>query len=137
MALPVQIHSPSFPHPTFSSSGHRNRIHSRIRVRSQVSENSELASHNRLETVATARGGIRGPERDSQVEKSEELISEQLGLMYDDGYGTHSVVDYLGAAREMVRPDGGPPRWFCPVDCGRPIDGSPLLLFLPGNGYGT
>lgn len=102
-----------------------------------MSENSELASHNRVETVATARGGIRGPERDSQVEKSEELISEQLGLMYDDGYGTHNVVDYLGAAREMVRPDGGPPRWFCPVECGRPIDGSPLLLFLPGNGYGT
>ncbi|KAA8545000.1 hypothetical protein F0562_019783 [Nyssa sinensis] len=32
----------------------------------------------------------------------------------------------------MIRPDGGPPRWFCPVECGRPLKGSPLLLFLPG-----
>ncbi|RZC57565.1 hypothetical protein C5167_004869 [Papaver somniferum] len=28
--------------------------------------------------------------------------------------------------------DGGPPRWFCPVECGKPIKGSPVLLFLPG-----
>ncbi|KAL7153402.1 hypothetical protein ABFS83_04G166500 [Erythranthe nasuta] len=28
--------------------------------------------------------------------------------------------------------DGGPPRWFSPVECGRRSTGSPLLLFLPG-----
>ncbi|XP_058083370.1 phytyl ester synthase 1, chloroplastic-like isoform X3 [Magnolia sinica] len=58
--------------------------------------------------------------------------SNGLELLYDGGYGTHSVIDYLDAATEMIRPDGGPPRWFCPVSCGRPMNGSPLLLFLPG-----
>ncbi|KAK1257380.1 Acyltransferase-like protein [Acorus gramineus] len=35
--------------------------------------------------------------------------------------------------------DGGPPRWFSPVECGPDrLEGSPLLLFLPGfHGIGT
>lgn len=61
------------------------------------------------------------------------VISEELEVLWDDGYGTDSVKDYLDAAKEIIKPDGGPPRWFCPVDCGRPLKGSPTLLFLPGN----
>ncbi|PKA57490.1 Acyltransferase-like protein [Apostasia shenzhenica] len=55
-----------------------------------------------------------------------------LEVLYDDGSGTLSVKDYLDAAREIIRPDGGPPRWFCPPECGQPIKDAPLLLFLPG-----
>lgn len=101
-----------------------------------MSENSELASRDRVKTVASDNGGIGGGGRKSHVQKPEGLLSERLGLLYGDGYGTHSVADYLDGAREMVRPDGGPPRWFSPVDCGSPIEGSPVLLFLPGNCYG-
>ncbi|KAK8661321.1 hypothetical protein V6N13_052215 [Hibiscus sabdariffa] len=61
-----------------------------------------------------------------------EKVSEELGLLWDDGYGTNTVKDYIHAAMDMIKPDGGPPRWFCPVECGRPIKDSPLLLFLPG-----
>ncbi|KAI3886327.1 hypothetical protein MKW92_016745 [Papaver armeniacum] len=58
---------------------------------------------------------------------------QELEVLWDDGYGTSSVRDYLDVSREMVKkPDGGPPRWFCPVECGKPIKGSPVLLFLPG-----
>ncbi|KAH9754406.1 Acyltransferase-like protein [Citrus sinensis] len=60
------------------------------------------------------------------------VISEELEVLWDDGYGTDSVKDYLDAAKEIIKPDGGPPRWFCPVDCGCPLKGSPTLLFLPG-----
>lgn len=62
-----------------------------------------------------------------------DVISKELEVLWDDGYGTESVKDYLDAAKEIIKPDGGPPRWFCPVDCGRPSKGSPTLLFLPGN----
>ncbi|KAI3707659.1 hypothetical protein L6452_26286 [Arctium lappa] len=31
-----------------------------------------------------------------------------------------------------MKPDGGPPRWFCPISCGRPLKDSPVLLYLPG-----
>ncbi|KAL9233256.1 hypothetical protein vseg_008277 [Gypsophila vaccaria] len=55
-----------------------------------------------------------------------------LDVLWDDGYGEASMKDYLDISRDMIQPDGGPPRWFCPVECGRPLEGSPLLLFLPG-----
>ncbi|GLT75400.1 hypothetical protein SLA2020_471300 [Shorea laevis] len=70
----------------------------------------------------------------SRVKKKwvKDLVSEHLEVLWDDGYGTNTVKDYLDASSEMIRPDGGPPRWFCPVECGRPVKGSPVLLFLPG-----
>ncbi|XP_026384275.1 acyltransferase-like protein At1g54570, chloroplastic [Papaver somniferum] len=68
-------------------------------------------------------------EKKSKVTKS----SKDLEALWDDGYGTRSVQDYLDMSREMVKEtDGGPPRWFCPVECGNPIKDSPVLLFLPG-----
>lgn len=124
--------SPSFPHPTPSSSNHHNRTRTEIRV----TPNSKVVSLDRVETVPTEIAGIGGRKTDSHVkEKSKDPISvsEQLGLLYDDGYGSESVIDYLDAAREMARPDGAPPRWFCPIECGPPLKGSPVLLFLPGN----
>ncbi|KAG8487066.1 hypothetical protein CXB51_020753 [Gossypium anomalum] len=66
----------------------------------------------------------------SRTEKK--MGCEELELLWDDGYGTNTVKDYVDAAKDMIKPDGGPPRWFCPVECGRPIKDSPLLLFLPG-----
>ncbi|KAG6750593.1 hypothetical protein POTOM_045091 [Populus tomentosa] len=49
------------------------------------------------------------------------------------GYGTKTIKDYFDGAKEMTRPDGGPPRWFCPIERGQPLKCSPTLLFLPGN----
>ncbi|XP_057437571.1 phytyl ester synthase 2, chloroplastic-like isoform X1 [Lotus japonicus] len=40
--------------------------------------------------------------------------------------------DYFEQAKELIKPDGGPPRWFSPLECGSRLDNSPLLLFLPG-----
>uniref|UniRef100_A0A1D1ZH36 Acyltransferase-like protein At1g54570, chloroplastic n=1 Tax=Anthurium amnicola TaxID=1678845 RepID=A0A1D1ZH36_9ARAE len=57
---------------------------------------------------------------------------EGLCVLYEDGFGKASVKDYLDWSREMIRPDDGGPRWFCPLECGAPFKGSPLLLFLPG-----
>ncbi|XP_047063287.1 phytyl ester synthase 1, chloroplastic-like [Lolium rigidum] len=56
-----------------------------------------------------------------------------LEVLCDDGFGSVNVKDYLEAVRDMPKDDGGPPRWFSPVECGRPVvDNAPLLLFLPG-----
>ncbi|KAI3973018.1 hypothetical protein MKX01_019676 [Papaver californicum] len=58
------------------------------------------------------------------------MRSWNLEALWDDGYGTRSVQDYLDISREMVKKtDGGPPRWFCPAECGNPIKDSPVLLF--------
>ncbi|KAG0544405.1 hypothetical protein BDA96_02G272600 [Sorghum bicolor] len=44
------------------------------------------------------------------------------------------VKEYVEAAREMARrKDGGPPRWFAPLECGGGrVPGAPTLLYLPG-----
>ncbi|XP_068659847.1 phytyl ester synthase 1, chloroplastic-like [Aristolochia californica] len=79
---------------------------------------SERRKQDRINGVQTRRKPMTGP--------------EGLDLFYDDGYGSTSVIDYLDVAKDLVTKDGGPPRWFCPVECGAPIKGAPLLLFLPG-----
>lgn len=56
-----------------------------------------------------------------------------LDVLYDDGFGSVTMNEYLTTVRAMLKNDGGPPRWFCPVECGRPkVESAPLLLFLPG-----
>ncbi|XP_075494510.1 phytyl ester synthase 1, chloroplastic-like [Primulina tabacum] len=65
-------------------------------------------------------------------EYNEGNLEEKLRPLWDDGYGTQTVNQYLEVAKNMIQPDNGPPRWFCPVESGRPLENSPLLLFLPG-----
>ncbi|KAF8017906.1 hypothetical protein BT93_H2964 [Corymbia citriodora subsp. variegata] len=72
---------------------------------------------------------IEAIEKKKKVEKE---AKESLEVLWDDAFGTKSVKDYLEWARFMIKPDGGPPRWFCPVECGHPLNDSPVLLFLPG-----
>ncbi|MBA0831508.1 hypothetical protein Goarm_015973, partial [Gossypium armourianum] len=41
--------------------------------------------------------------------------------------------DYFEECKEMIRSDGGPPRWFSPLECSSSTSPDcPLLLFLPG-----
>ncbi|CAL0323302.1 unnamed protein product [Lupinus luteus] len=39
---------------------------------------------------------------------------------------------YVEQLKEISKQDGGPPRWFSPLESGSRLDKSPLLLFLPG-----
>ncbi|KAI3756261.1 hypothetical protein L1987_56080 [Smallanthus sonchifolius] len=55
-----------------------------------------------------------------------------LKPLWDDGYGTQSLKDYIDIAMSMIKSDGGPPRWFCPIACGKPLKDSPVLLYIPG-----
>ncbi|XP_024021158.1 acyltransferase-like protein At3g26840, chloroplastic [Morus notabilis] len=53
----------------------------------------------------------------------------------EDPENRRSVKDYLEQTKDLVRSvDGGPPRWFSPLDCAAfsRLNDSPLLLFLPG-----
>lgn len=44
-----------------------------------------------------------------------------------------SFSDYFQQSRNLlIKSDGGPPRWFSPLDCGSRLNNSPLLLSLPG-----
>lgn len=64
-----------------------------------------------------------------------EIVQDKLEPLWDYGYGTQTVKDYLELAEEIIKPDGGPPRWFTPISAGPPLRNSPLLLFLPGSNF--
>lgn len=63
----------------------------------------------------------------------EDKFPKKLEPLWDDGYGTETVTDYFDVAKQIIEPDGGPPRWFSPISCGKPLKDAPILLFLPGN----
>lgn len=80
-------------------------------------------------SFSTLTPTVRSPEKKLQKNAN---VDVNLEVLYDDRTGTESVKDYLDASREVIKSDGGPPRWFCPLECGQPVRGAPLLLFLPG-----
>lgn len=43
-----------------------------------------------------------------------------------------SLKDYFEQSKNLIISDGGPPRWFSPLECAFRMENSPLLLFLPG-----
>ncbi|KAL5223365.1 hypothetical protein ABZP36_028078 [Zizania latifolia] len=56
-----------------------------------------------------------------------------LETLHDDGYQAVKDLDYYyQSLGELVEHDTGPPRLFCPVDAGLPIENAPLMLYLPG-----
>lgn len=40
--------------------------------------------------------------------------------------------DFFNLAEDLIRSDGGPPRWFSPPECASQLNNYPLLLYLPG-----
>ena len=128
-------------------SNSENKYGSRVKVRCLSGPDSTLLSSDSVVMNGTSIGGERervGTSIDqgngrlrSKVEekkKVEDDVLETFKPLWDDGYGTQTVRDYFDMAKDIVKHDGGPPRWFCPVTCGRPLKDSPVLLFLPGNG---
>ncbi|XP_078168112.1 esterase/lipase/thioesterase family protein isoform X3 [Carex rostrata] len=71
--------------------------------------------------------------RELPIEKKVQESNTELEVLYDDGFGSASVKDYFSAAKDIIRDDAEPPRWFSPVECGKPVSNAPLLLFLPGS----
>ncbi|TQD93006.1 hypothetical protein C1H46_021486 [Malus baccata] len=130
-----------FPGPHFCVLNLENKLRFRVQVRSLDSKDSPvLSSESFVSNGASAieeREDRRGNGSLRFEVKEEKRVEDGGGLerlkpLYDDGYGTVTVKDYFHANKEMIKPDGGPPRWFSPIACGRPLKDSPILLFLPG-----
>lgn len=133
---------------SFFASSSENKDRSRGQVRSSGSAaDSMVLSSDSVVVNGTSLGG--GSESNvtsvyqgngrlrSKVEEKKRVtdnVLETLEPLWDDGYGTYTVRDYFNMSKDIVKSDGGPPRWFSPVACGCPLKDSPVLLFLPGNG---
>ncbi|BAD52915.1 esterase/lipase/thioesterase-like protein [Oryza sativa Japonica Group] len=102
-----------------------------LRAASSVGTASVAVSVN-AETQQQRQVGVEEEEK-RREDAAEVRTGRVVEALYDDGFGGVTVKDYFAAARAVSSDDGGPPRWFCPVDAGRPaVDNAPLLLFLPG-----
>ncbi|KAK7337858.1 hypothetical protein VNO77_18446 [Canavalia gladiata] len=127
------------------SSGRRHQF--RVRAQSFDNESSMVLSSesNSVKGVNGASSVVSGTQQNGSLVKEERNVrllharveekkkkDEGLAPLWDDGYGTRTVEDYFVAAKEICISDGGPPRWFCPVECGAPLKDSPTLMFLPG-----
>jgi hypothetical protein len=131
----------------FFMSNSENKYWNRVQVRSLSNADSTELSSDSIVVNGTSIGGERGRagtlidqgnlQLMSKIEEKKRVkddILETLKPLWDDGYGTETIRDFFDMAKDMIKPDGGLPRWFCPVACGRPLKNSPILLFLPGNG---
>ncbi|KAF7817858.1 acyltransferase-like protein [Senna tora] len=110
-------------------------MNSEIKLRCQVQARSLKAGASLSVDREKDDGSIeegKGRLPSGVEEKKRETKFEELEALWDDGYGTQTVLDYFDATKDMNVSDGGPPRWFCPFQCGRPLKDSPTLLFLPG-----
>lgn len=109
-----------------------------MKVRAQISGDGKRATSVEPVNGSVSLASVQNPKGSDVLanEVNGKVKSErkdEIELLWDDGYGSKSVKDYFAAAKEILnKPDGGPPRWFSPVDCGRPIKDAPTLLFLPG-----
>lgn len=113
------------PPPHFASNSARI-AHSRYSIGCLSSKDSAAALSVKVNgAVKEERGKI---DLASVIEGKE----VKLEALWDDGYGTETVQDYLDYAGDFIKPDGGPVRWFTPISCGPHLRASPLLLFLPG-----
>lgn len=69
-----------------------------------------------------------------RLQKRGEVEAVAAAMYEDPVVGLKSLKEYLERSKELIiRSDGGPPRWFMPLECGPPSINSPLLLFLPGS----
>ncbi|KAL6278737.1 hypothetical protein ACE6H2_022338 [Prunus campanulata] len=134
-----------FPGPHFCVLNSENKPRFQVQVRSLGSKDSPVLSSDsvsvngasvieereeRRSLIDEGNGWLR--HKVNEEKRVKDGVLESLEPLWDDGYGTVTVKDYFDATKEMIKPDGGPPRWFCPVACEAPLKDSPILFFLPG-----
>ncbi|WJX80201.1 mRNA-binding ribosome synthesis protein [Trifolium repens] len=127
------------PISTIPTSQRRHNSHKQLQVHQPrsfdvLSSESDSLNGTSSIVVETNQNGSSAP---LLMMKSKEVVvvdDEKVGLapLWDDGYGNRTVEDYFVVAKELCKDDGGPPRWFCPLECSSPYKDSPTLMFLPG-----
>lgn len=83
-------------------------------------------------TTTTSTGSNNG-----RLEKSSSGATQEVkkydSVAKSEAESSFTLKDYYEQSIDMMRSnDGGPPRWFSPLESGARSDDSPLLLFLPG-----
>ncbi len=107
---------------------------------------SSVGRFNKLNPVSSRRFAVSTSTEQTPVTSTTTSLSEKREELAESVAGSFEVgeveyrslmKDYVERSKELIRSDGGPPWWFTPLECGPPLNNSPLLLFLPGQYYLT
>ncbi|PKA55273.1 Acyltransferase-like protein [Apostasia shenzhenica] len=95
-------------------------------------EPSEAVTTSMAETAAS--GVMSEPKSGLKCEAVRPPTIPEASAVFDETVvEPRGIADFIEHSRELVRPDGGPPRWISPLDCGKSrLPNSPPLFFLPG-----
>ncbi|GKV40649.1 hypothetical protein SLEP1_g48258 [Rubroshorea leprosula] len=92
-----------------------------------VSTLSEQAS-----TVTNPKSTLPQNNGKFQEQEATRNVYANMDELPEEDEGRKKLMDFFEACKEFIGSDGGPPRWFSPLECGCRVPDSPLLLFLPG-----
>lgn len=133
---------PTLKRTTTSLRNHRHKLQVQPRNLDVLSSESDpfnqASSSSSSVVVETNQNGSAITEVKNKVPSSLSsrvvVVDEEAGLapLWDDGYGNRTVEDYFAVSKEICKFDGGPPRWFCPIESTPPSKHSPTIMFLPG-----
>lgn len=125
--------SPIFRQETTTTSSGKpkqNPVSKRLAVSTEQISNAAM-------TKTTSRGRNFVEDKSKSSSKEAETLKrvdvEEYHPEAEQSEGNRkSLKDYFDEAKYMIRSDGGPPRWFSPLECGVHSPDSPPLLYLPG-----
>ncbi|KAH9743272.1 AB hydrolase-1 domain-containing protein [Citrus sinensis] len=101
-------------------------------VLKRVAVTTEQTSSNSGTAVTTSGRSFVQEKAQRSSEAEAETSLRRVNVEGDWEESRKSLKDYFDEAKDMIRSDGGPPRWFSPLECGAHSPDSPLLLYLPG-----
>ncbi|KAL8233922.1 hypothetical protein R6Q59_020022 [Mikania micrantha] len=87
----------------------------------------------RFKPLSAARQSVVSPEQPLTQNKNFEADLTVNRAHLQTEVERLSLTDYFEGSRDLLmKSDGGPPRWFSPLECSSHLKNSPLLLSLPG-----
>ncbi|EOY02894.1 Esterase/lipase/thioesterase family protein isoform 3 [Theobroma cacao] len=115
-----------------STSGNSGRDRG-VSLSRRMAVSTEQISSAATTTTSFVENGRLSEKKTKRRKEESELISNvywNLDEMTEEN--RKKLKDYFEECKDLIRSDGGPPRWFSPLECGSHTPDSPLLLFLPG-----
>ncbi|KAH9743285.1 AB hydrolase-1 domain-containing protein [Citrus sinensis] len=116
--------------PSSSGKAKRNPMSKRLAVPTAT------ATTRKIETTSkTMRSFVEKNSSELEADTKQRIKLEKYSSESEEQEGNSRkwLKDYFDEAKDMIKSDGGPPRWFSPLECGshNRNSRSPLLLFLP------
>lgn len=111
---------------------HQETPSSSRKCRTKIPYSAVSSEHTSTPTLRASNLGENGRLNTKEEAEAKAIKDSVIDYANPAPEPRKKLNDFFEECREIIRSDGGPPRWFSPLDCGARAPDSPLLLFLPG-----